>query len=217
MMIFFITLFFSACEVSSIFGPSKNELEMKNKELETKLEYQKSELQNKKELELAKLDSEIKNREIDLKKEEIASKNLSAQANQETTKLIILAIVVVILVIAAGLFFYFNNRRKDKLRAYEDNLEKYFRQKDREAKLQIANKIIDTIASGKLTKEQENRLLVAISDKPLPQNEIENFIANEEIEDEPLKLDFKESNDSSEESTDDEKKKKKKKKKKLED
>ena len=83
----------------------------------------------------------------------------------------IISLTIIIIIIAIALFIYFTNRRKDKLRAYEDNLEKYYRQKDREAKMQIANKIVDTIAKGNLSKAQENQLLQALSESPTPKQE----------------------------------------------
>ena len=206
-LLIFLTFFLSSCEMQNPFGPnenevkiSENEIKIKEKELNTQLELQKSE----KELELAKIKSDIEKSQIQLEKEKVNAQALQFNSDNETTKLIIIAVILMTAIIAATLFVYFNNRRKDKLRAYEDNLEKYYRQKDRDAKVQIANKIIDTISSGKLSKDQENRLLSALSDEK-PQNT--QAVLEEEIssnEDEVLQLDYKE----------DKKKKKKKKKKK---
>lgn len=192
--LFTIILLFilSGCEFQSPFGPTKEEINLKNKELDTKIQLQKNELNTKKELELAKLESELKKEEILVKKEEISSKNLEISSQNEIIKLSIILLTILIIIIAAALFIYFNNRRKDKLRAYEDNLDKYFRQKERDAKLQIANKIIDTIAQGKLSKEQETRLITALSqEKPVEDfsAKIENLDKeNEEI----LELEFDE-------------------------
>ena len=61
------------------------------------------------------------------------------------------------------IYTYFKNRREDKLRAYNDNLEKYFHQKENDARLQIANKMLDTLSQGNLNKEQENALIGAFS------------------------------------------------------
>ena len=69
---------------------------------------------------------------------------------------------VLIMVFTFVLFIYYNNKRKDKLRVYEDNLNKYFREKENQAKIEIAGKILDTIASGKLSEEQENRLISSL-------------------------------------------------------
>lgn len=199
--IFFLLFIFSGCEFESPFGPSKKEIDLKTKELDTKIELQKNELNAKKELELAKINSDIKKEEISVKKEEISSKNLALNSQNEIIKLSLILVTILLIISAVGLFIYFSNRRKDKLRAYEDNLEKYYRQKDREAKMQIANKIIDTISSGKLSKEQENRLLLALSEE----KNLDSF----EKEDEILQLEF---NENEVEKTKDKKKKKKKKK-----
>mgnify|MGYP000613292447 CR=1 FL=1 len=208
MKYFFILLMlflFSGCELNSLFGPSKEEISLKNKELDTKLELQKNELNSKKELELAKIESELKKEQILVKKEEINSKNLEVNSQNEIIKLSIILSAILIIIISAALFIYFNNRRKDKLRAYEDNLDKYFRQKDRDAKLQIANKIIDTIAQGKLSKEQEIRLIGALSEEKIPQNISSELETLEKNDNEIIQLEFDENKS----------KKKKKKKKKL--
>jgi len=165
--ILFISIFFIACEFQSPFSPNKEEINLKNRELDAKIEQQKNELNIKKEIELAKINSEIKKEEILIKKDEISSRNIELDKEYSIIQLSIILLTIVILIISAALFIYFTNRRKDKLRAYEDNLEKYYRQKDREAKLQIANKIVDAISSGKLNKEQESRLLLALSDEPI--------------------------------------------------
>lgn len=206
----FITLLlfiFSGCDFQSVFGPSKEEINLKNKELDTKIELQKNELNSKKELELAKLENELKKEEMLVKKEEISSKNLELTSQNEIIKLSLIVVAILIIIISAALFVYFTNRRKDKLRAYEDNLDKYFRQKERDAKLQIANKIIDTIAQGKLSKEQESRLLLALSEEK-PSQELSTKIENLDKEnDEILELEFDENIEK-----DDKKEKKKKKK-----
>jgi len=68
-----------------------------------------------------------------------------------------------ILVSLFFLFYYFKKRREDKLLAYNDNLQKYFYHKENEARVKIAEKMLDSIASGKLDKAQENQLISAFS------------------------------------------------------
>ena len=194
--IVFTTLFFSGCEMDGVFGPSKKELELKEKELDQKnalqqkelalkekelnqstelkekqaqlsLEKTKAELDNKKSIELAKINSTVE-------KEKIQSQSKQNELDYELTakqednalsiqKYILVAVIILIILVAGGLFVYFNNRRKDKLKAYEDNLEKYFRAKETDAKVQIANKILDTISKGNLNPETENKLIASLN------------------------------------------------------
>ncbi len=205
--IILISLIFNGCELNEIFGPSKKEIELKQRELalkeqeikfaqqlkekdldaslalkkneseqkqilltkqsDAKIANEKSMLDSQKEIELAKIKSSIEKEKIvyqnkekdltyDLKKQEILNSLC-------TQKYIIVFGSILALVLLVILFIYYNNRRKDKLRAYEDNLDKYFREKENQAKIEIASKILDTISSGKLNAEQENRLISTLS------------------------------------------------------
>jgi len=209
-----MSLFFAGCELDSVFGPSKKEIELKQRELllkEQELKFnqllRQKELEqkhllstqqinaktandlaintSKKEIELAKIKSVIDKEKIELKKHEIEAQNrekdleyslkkqekdlafdLTKQENNNTLstqKYIIIIGSVLVIVFTFLLFTYYNNRRKDKLRAYEDNLDKYFREKENQAKIEIASKILDTIASGKLNEAQENKLISSLS------------------------------------------------------
>lgn len=151
-ILFILTLLFSGCELQNMFGPSQNETELK-----------KSEIQSKKEIELAKIQSDIKKSELEIQKEQIASNTNTQNKEYEVYKLIIISITIIITIILVGIFVYLNNRRKDKLKSYDDNLEKYFRQKELDAKIQIANKVIEAVSKGNLTKEQEVTLLGTIT------------------------------------------------------
>jgi len=75
----------------------------------------------------------------------------------------VLILALVIIICAFFIFYYFKKRREDKLLAYKDNLQKYFYQKENEARMKIAQKILDNVASGKLDKAQENQLISAFS------------------------------------------------------
>ena len=75
------------------------------------------------------------------------------------------------------IYYYFKKRHEDKLRAYHDNLDKYFHQQEMMTKMRIAEKIIDTVASGNLEKEQESELIKALSGNISPSDvskQIEN-------------------------------------------
>jgi len=194
---------FTGCELNSIFGPSKQELDLqraqlalKEKELKFNQLLQTQQLEQahllnikkidakiandialnstKKELELAKIQSTLEKEKYELQKFKLEVKSkeknlefdLLKQENNNTLssqKYLIAIVSFLIVIFTYALFTYFNNRRKDKLRAYQDNLNKYFKEKENKAKVEIASKILDTIASGKLNAEQENRLISSLS------------------------------------------------------
>jgi len=134
-------------------------------------------------LELQKIEQRYKLQELELKKQkeliELENQKLLAQKELELKERVLyLSLILLLILLIAGLtLFYFYRKRQDKLQAYKDNLEKYFRMKENESKIAIANKIIDTIASGKLSPQQEQRLLGVLnpsmsSNTPLPSHEI---------------------------------------------
>ena len=141
-----------------------------------KLALQQAKTQKEKEIELAKIKAQqalalsrleqkykLKELELKAKKEavELENQKLIAQKELELKKeFLLFSLIGFLLILAAALvILYMYKKRQDKLIAYRDNLDKYFRAKEREAKVAIANKIIDTIAEGKLTPQQEQRLL----------------------------------------------------------
>lgn len=156
----------------------KSELEqqhlIKSKESDAKIANDKASIDTKKEIELSKIKSDIEKEKLQIQKQKIQSQNIEkdlmyslkkqdSQNTLSTQKYLIIFGSIIIIIFSFAIFTYYNNRRKDKLRAYEDNLNKYFREKENQAKIEIANKILDTISSGKLNHEQENRLISALS------------------------------------------------------
>ncbi|RDX33585.1 hypothetical protein DZA31_00440 [Arcobacter sp. HD9-500m-PIT-SAG02] len=128
----------------------------------------------KKELELARIQSTLEKEKYELQKFKLEVKSkeknlefdLLKQENNNTLssqKYLIAIVSFLIVIFTYALFTYFNNKRKDKLRAYQDNLSKYFQEKENKTKIEIASKILDTIVSGKLSAEQENRLISSLS------------------------------------------------------
>lgn len=140
-------------------------LALERSKSEAQKEIELARIKAKQALELQKIEQAYKLKELELQKEkqriELENQKLIAQKEIELKKQFLLysliALVIILIVILIVLYLY--KKRKDKLIAYHDNLEKYFRLKENEAKIAIANKIIDTIAEGKLTPEQEQRLL----------------------------------------------------------
>ncbi len=124
-----------------------------------------------KEKELAKIQfqAELQKQKIQAQKEKeeaIFSQKMQQRDqvnNMELKRYLMLIFAMFVILASYFLFYYFKKRREDKLRAYNDNLEKYFHHKESEARVKIAEKMLDAISSGKLDKEQENQLIGAFS------------------------------------------------------
>ena len=150
------------------------ELALKRSQNEAQKEIELAKIKSKQALELQRIDQAYKLKELELKKQkeliELENQKLLAQKELELKRqflyLSLGALILLIVVVLVILYFY--KKRQDKLQAYKDNLEKYFRLKENEAKIAIANKIIDTIAEGKLSPEQEQRLLGVLQGKTEP-------------------------------------------------
>ncbi len=150
------------------------ELALKRSQNEAQKEIELARIKAKQALELQKIEQTYKLKELELKKQkeliELENQKLLAQKELELKRqflyLSLAALVLLVVVVLVILYFY--KKRQDKLQAYKDNLEKYFRLKENEAKIAIANKIIDTIAEGKLTPDQEQRLLGVLQGKSGP-------------------------------------------------
>ncbi|NPA60473.1 MAG: hypothetical protein GXO30_08480 [Epsilonproteobacteria bacterium] len=135
--------------------------------LETKKELAK--IEKEKELEKIRMQSELEKQKIIFAQEKqkaLFEQQMiqNQQMNNMELKRYIMAIGAVLLfLISFFLYYYFSKKRQDKLMAYNDNLKKYFHHKENEARVQIANKMLDAISSGKLDKAQENQLIGAFS------------------------------------------------------
>lgn len=185
-----IPLLFSACNLTE----SKEEVQAKKlqekKAFEEKIANSKEvaikKIDAQKEQELAKINSQTTL--ATLEKEQLLEKiKLQAQAEKEAyeaklrdsqrqdtmeTKRYLLLILFLLLIIASYfIYLYFKHRHENKLRAYHDNLDKYFHQQEMMTKMRIAEKIIDTVASGNLEKEQESELIKALSGNISPSDE----------------------------------------------
>ena len=169
---------------------SKKTIAMMEKEKELEAKKALALIEKDKILEAKRLEVSLKTKELEIAKARAKAKLehealLQEQANRlrlEQYGFALLALVVII--IAFFIFYYFKKRREDKLRAYNDNLEKYFHQKEAAARVKIAEKLLDTIATGKFDKEQENRLIAVFN----PNESTKFSQEREEIEDEDIEV-----------------------------
>jgi hypothetical protein len=179
LLILFTLFFFSACQLfedSAELQDKKQELALKKLQVQQEkeladLEMQKSlaMIEKEKTLELQKMQNEIKEKELnvnsekelELIKQKVALQESSNQLDFQKYLFIFLALSVVI--ISAFIFYYMKRKREDELRAYNDNLKKYFYIKENEARMKIAEKILDTIADGEMSPENEQKLINAFA------------------------------------------------------
>jgi len=126
-------------------------------------------IEKAKELEKIRMQSELEKQKILFEQDK--AKALFAQKmqqneqanNMELKRYMILILALLVIVSSFFVYYYFKKRREDKLRAYNDNLQKYFNQKENDARVKIAEKMLDAISSGNLDKSQENQLINAFS------------------------------------------------------
>lgn len=72
---------------------------------------------------------------------------------------VLMLIGAALLLLFLFLFHYTGKNRKERLKKHEDELLYNLRMQEQELKMKVAGKMLDSIASGKLTPEQETRLI----------------------------------------------------------
>lgn len=126
-------------------------------------------IEKEKEIEKIRLQSELEKQKIILQQqtqERLIQGKIQkiAQADSmELKRYLVITFSLLALMSAFFVFYYFKKKREDKLRAYNDNLEKYFQHKENETRVKIAEKMLDVLASGHLDKQQEEQLISAFS------------------------------------------------------
>jgi len=150
--------------------PKSSEVTIATIEAETQKEIAK--INKERDLELKKMEEETKLVELKTTNEmAIKEHNLSTyvQENEfafKNSTLIIFAFSF--LAVMALTFYMFRKRREDKLKMHEDELQKEMYLREKELQVKMAEKILDTIASGKLSEEREQHLLEALDKTTTP-------------------------------------------------
>lgn len=178
-LLIFILFSLNACQLfedSPELQQKKQELELKklqamqDKELAA-IEMQKSlaAIDKEKTLELQKLQNEIKSIELSTNSEkelELIKQKVLLQENENSLNFqlyLLVFLIFIISVISFFIFYYFKKKREDELRAYNDNLKKYFYHKENETRMKISTMILSTISQGDLSKENERKLINAFA------------------------------------------------------
>ena len=124
-------------------------------------------------------DLEIKALEVKTKLTEIETKNALAVKEHNLTSMVkeeelalknsTLTLISVALVAFFLLAIYiFRKRREDRLKMHEDALQQEVYLKEKELQVKMAEKILETIASGNLSQEREQHLLETLNNTTVP-------------------------------------------------
>ncbi len=122
-------------------------------------------IESQKQIEIGRMDQAVRLKELELQKQkEIESMKLQAiEAERDREyafkRNMLLLAALLILVMSYGLYVLLKRRHENKLRAYNDNLKKYFEEKERRDRMHLAEKIIDKIADGNTPSAQEQKLI----------------------------------------------------------
>jgi hypothetical protein len=196
-----IALLFSGCDINDFIPKEPDSPELKEKALlikqqselaELKARQELASIESNKEIELGKLNKDIKIKELELKNaQELERLKLqieieAAERDYSMKRNMLLMATLFMIIVAYGLYVLLKRRHDKKLQAYNDNLKKYFYQKEQDARMRLAEKIVDTVASGKATSEQEAKLLSLL-------NAPENInTQHDDDDDHPQTIDIKE-------------------------
>jgi len=178
-IIIFVLFSFTACQLfedSPELQEKKQALELKKLEVAQEKELAMLQMQQslatiekEKVLELQKMQKALKEKELNTNSEkelELIKQKVSLQESSNTLNLqmyLFVFLAFLLSVIAFFVFYFLKRKREDELLAYNDNLKKYFYMKENETRMKIAEKILDTIAEGDLSPENEKKLINAFA------------------------------------------------------
>ncbi len=147
----------SAVTIAAIEAETQKEIAKINKERDVEL--QKMEQNTK----LAELKTQ---NEMAVKEHNLSSFVKESEFAFKNSTLIVIALAMISLL--ALTLYIFRKRREDKLKMHEDELQKEMYIREKELQVKMAEKILDTIASGKLSEEREQHLLESLDKTTTP-------------------------------------------------
>ena len=147
----------SAIQIATIEAETQKEIAKINKERD--VEIQKMEQDTK----MAELKTQ---NEMALKEHNLSTFVHESEFAYKNSTLIILAFSIIIF--ASLTFYAFRKYRKDKLKMHEEQMQSETYLKEKEMQMHMAEKILDTIASGNLSEEKEQKLLDTLDKTTTP-------------------------------------------------
>jgi hypothetical protein len=133
-------------------------------------------INRERDLEMQRLEQQTAREKISAEREVAVQQNEAQQRKVDNGYTLgITAITAAALLFAALLavsVYFLRKRREDRLKMHSDTLEQEIAIKERELQVRMAEKILDTIASGTLSKEEEARLIETFekTNRGLPYN-----------------------------------------------
>ena len=91
--------------------------------------------------------------------EEVQTKRTAIEKEHEHVTYLLWLIGGALVMLFGFLFYHTGKNRKERLKVHEDELLYKLRLQEQEMKMKMAEKMLDSITSGKLSPEQENRLI----------------------------------------------------------
>ncbi|WP_281951833.1 hypothetical protein [Nitrosophilus kaiyonis] len=180
-LLIFLTIFLAGCNQSKEKPRVLNQTNKKNYANEILSTYSKSTQKDakiQKEIALINMKKDIEKEKIKAQKEmniakiqkekEIEKSRLQLEAKKEEnsiTKLSIAIFSILGFVFLIFLYFLVKKHNETKIAIEKEKLKTQKEIKEKEIKAQMASKIVEAIASGKLTKEQEEKLLTLANGK----------------------------------------------------
>jgi len=169
----------------------KRQQEYQNQENLAKIAMQETvaKLNQAKELEALKLKLSLEKEKLaNSQKRELEQMRLDGIVSQdmreiEQQRYMVALGALLMIIIALFVYLYFKRRREDKLLAYNDNLDKYFRSKENEARVKIAEKILETVSSGNLSPSHEAKLIGVFNDHKKSNFQNDKMIDDKMIDD----------------------------------
>ncbi len=166
------TAYKSVIESAKIRAENEKEIALINKQRDITLEKLKQDTN------LQKADI---NKEIEFKKSDTKIVVMEKSVSVQKIYMMIIALGMFFAIIFA--FYFLHKRRTDRLKMHEDMLHKEMYIKDREVQAKMAERILDTLEKGKLSPEQESKLVETFTKNTTiaPANHVEHKSKTKEI------------------------------------
>ena len=120
-------------------------------------------INKERDIEVQKLISQTDVTKADINKEvaieEVHTKKAAIENAHEQTTYLFWLLGAALILLFWFLFYYTGKNRKERLKIHEDELLYKLRAQEQEMKMKMAEKMLESITSGRLSPEQENRLI----------------------------------------------------------
>lgn len=158
-------------------GPYAAQVQERSEKIETvkiQADAQKeiARINKERDIEVQKLISETDVAKADINKavamEEVQTKKTAIEKEYEYSTYLLLLFGAGLALLFFFLFYYTAKNRKARLKIHEEEMAYKLRVQEQEMKMKMAEKLLESIGSGKLSPEQENRLIETLEHTTSP-------------------------------------------------